>query len=70
MVGGLLNKTLTAEAEQEKINLCAEDGWELFQALVRKVRGEEYTVFYFRRKKTDPKPVSNPRFDMQLFKTS
>jgi predicted rRNA methylase YqxC with S4 and FtsJ domains len=70
MVGGLLNKNLTAEAEQEKINLCAEDGWELFQVLARKVRGEEYTVYYFRRTKTGGKTVPNPRFDMQLFKTS
>jgi hypothetical protein len=61
-VGGLLNENLTPEAEQEKLNLCAADGWELVQALVKKFNRREYTFFYFRRKNTGDLAVQKPRF--------
>ena len=70
LVGALSNEKLRPEAEQEKLNKCAELGWELVTVLVKKYLGHDYTFYYLRRTKKCEKTASNPRFDMQLFKTS
>jgi hypothetical protein len=64
LVGALENENLTPQIEQEKINECAAHGWILFCVLVKKIKSEEYTVFYFRRVGANDPQKPNPRFDM------
>ena len=62
MVGGLITEKLTPEAEQEKLNLCGADGWELVQVLNKSFQGKEYTFYYFRRVNTGENQIEKKRF--------
>lgn len=45
LIGGLVRDGLTPEDEQEKLNECGADGWELTAVSHR----DEYAMYYFRR---------------------
>ena len=64
MVGGLL-ATVSPQEEQDKLNLCAKAGWEMFLTSMRKIDGTEYIIHYFRRPVYDAKTGS--RFDPKVF---
>jgi len=61
MVGALNNARLTPEKEQERLNLCADDGWVLVSVLAK----THNTFYYLRRKITDE--CQKRRFDASRF---
>lgn len=69
LVGGLLQENLTPEKEQEKLNLCASEGWELVTVVARRHRGHDYVFFYLRRPQNGESTGQAPRFDTVFFNT-
>jgi hypothetical protein len=65
LVDGLLSRTLTLAFQQEKLNICGQQGWELIAVRTEDIAGHEQVVFYFKR------PISEsehqPRFDTRIF---
>ena len=68
LVGGLL-ATVSPEEETEKLNQCAQQGWELITVVPRKHKGNEYVFYYLRRKNDGESPKDTPRFDVSLFQS-
>jgi hypothetical protein len=65
LVGGLHNKGLHPDKEQEKLNECGSLGWMLVSVIVR----SEYTLYYFRREKRNTDNENKPRFDLTMINT-
>lgn len=65
MVGGLFHDNLSPEVEERKLNECSTLGWDLFTVVVKKVKGEDCTVYYFRRAGGGD-GQENPRFDWSI----
>lgn len=68
LVGGLL-ATVSPEEETEKLNQCAEKGWELITVMPRKYKGHEYIFYYLRRKTDGESEEDAPRFDVSFFQS-
>jgi hypothetical protein len=63
MIGGLLLKDLTPDEQEEKLNMCGRDGWELVNIREEKINGGMYLMFYFKRPLSDSEDAEsfNPR---------
>lgn len=61
--------TVSFEDEESKLNECGRHGWELFNSVVRKYKGQDWVYHYFRREiKEGEENTEKPRFDTGLFK--
>jgi hypothetical protein len=68
LLGGLVAANLTPEIQQDKLNLCGRNGWELVAVRTGKGDGNEYLFSHFKRPISDTE--DNPRFDSKTYELS